>query len=205
MCQGTILTGGGLYSDSVRTQRFGSVNEFRTDANSSYAGLQTSYTQQLGGLTLRGNYTLSNCLDEVSNGGLLSFSTQGILSPLPGELSRQYGNCDYDVRHNISAFGLYRVPFHSTHAVLRQVFGGWSFSGTAFFHTGLPFTVLSQPYTANGNGIFQASRPQFGYRVVALIANHRRSSIFLNLNSTHRSRLWGTIYSLGSLFSELYR
>jgi len=146
-------------------QRFGSVNEFRTDANSSYAGLQTSYTQQIGGLTLRGNYTLSHCLDEVSNGGLLSFSSQGILSPLPGELSRSYGNCDYDVRHNISAFGLYQIPFHSNHALLRQVLGGWAFSETAFFHTGLPFTIHSQSYTANGNGVFQSSGPQFARRV----------------------------------------
>ena len=146
-------------------QRFGSVNEFRTDANSSYAGLQASYTQQIAGLTLRGNYTLSHCLDEVSNGGLLSFSSQGILSPLPGELSRSYGSCDYDVRHNISAFGLYQIPFHSSHAVLRQVLSGWAFSETAFFHTGLPFTILSQPYTANGNGVFQSSGPQFARRV----------------------------------------
>jgi hypothetical protein len=146
-------------------QRFGSVNEFRTDANSSYSGLQTSFTEQVAGLTLRGNYTLSHCLDEVSNGGLLSFSTQGILSPLPGELSRQYGSCDYDVRHNISAFGLYQIPFHSSHAMLRQLLGGWSISETVFFHTGLPFTVLSQPYTANNNGIFQASGPQFARRV----------------------------------------
>jgi hypothetical protein len=29
----------------------------------------------------------------------------------------------------------------------------------------LPFTVLSQPYTANGNGIFQSSGPQFARRV----------------------------------------
>jgi hypothetical protein len=146
-------------------QRFGSVNEFRTDANSSYAGLQTSYTQQIAGLTLRGNYTLSHCLDEVSNGGLLSFSSQGILSPLPGELSRSYGSCDYDVRHNISAFGLYQIPFHSNHALLRQLLGGWAFSETAFFHTGLPFTILSQPYTANGHGVFQSSGPQFARRV----------------------------------------
>ncbi len=146
-------------------QRFGNVNEFRTDANSSYAGLQTSYTQQVGGLTLRANYTLSHCLDEVSNGGLLSFSSQGILSPLPGELSRSYGSCDYDVRHNVSAFGLFRVPFHSSHALLRQVLGGWAFSETAFFHSGLPFTILSQPYTADGNGVFQASGPQFARRV----------------------------------------
>ena len=138
-------------------QRFGNVTEFRTDANSSYAGLQTAYTQQWRGLTLRGNYTLSHCLDEVSNGGLLAFSTQGLMSPFPGELRRQYASCDYDVRHNISAFGLYQVAFRSNHAVLRQIFGGWSFSETAFLHGGLPFSVLSQLYIANGNGVFQAN------------------------------------------------
>ena len=157
-------------------QRFGSVNEFHTDANSSYAGLQTSYTQQIAGLTLRGNYTMSHCLDEVSNGGLLSFSSQGILSPLPGELSRSYGSCDYDVRHNISAFGLYQVPFHSTHALLRHIFGGWALSETAFFHTGLPFTILSQPYTANGNGVFQSSGPQFARRVSG-VPIYRKSAV----------------------------
>jgi hypothetical protein len=84
---------------------------------------------------------------------------------LPGELGRDYGNCDYDVRHNISAFGLYQIRFQSSHRWLRQVFGGWSYSETAFFHTGLPFTVLSQPYTFNGNGIIQASGPQYAKRV----------------------------------------
>jgi hypothetical protein len=173
-------------------QRFGSVDEFRTDANSNYAGLQTSYTQQLGGLTLRGNYTFSHCLDEVSNGGLLSFSTQGILSPLPGELARSYSNCDYDVRHNVSAFGLYQVPFHSAHAVLRALFKDWSFSESAFLHSGLPFTVLSQPYTASSTsattspsgviipaettlGVFQASGPQFANRVPG-VSLYRKSA-----------------------------
>jgi hypothetical protein len=149
-------------------QRFGSVNQFETNANSGYSGLQASVTEQFGGLTLKGNYTLSHCLDEVSNGGLLPFSTQGILSPLPGELSRQYGDCDYDVRHNVSAFGIYQIPFRSSRAALRALFGGWSFSETAFLHSGLPFTVLSQPYTANGNGVFQGSGPQFARRVAGV-------------------------------------
>lgn len=138
-------------------RRFGNVTEFRTDANSSYAGLQTAYSQQWRGLTLHGNYTFSHCLDEVSNGGLLAFSTQGLMSPLPGELNRQYASCDYDVRHNVSAYGLYQVPFHSSHPFLRQMFGGWSVSETAILHSGLPFSVLSQPYIANGNGVFQAN------------------------------------------------
>ncbi len=140
-------------------QRFGNVTEFRTGANSNYNGLQTAYTERLGGLTLRANYTFSRCLDEVSNGGLLAFSTQGLESPLPGELSKQYASCDYDVRHNVSAFGNYQIPFHSSNPLLRQVLGGWSFSETAFVHSGLPFSVLSQEYSANGNGVFQDSDP----------------------------------------------
>jgi hypothetical protein len=140
-------------------QRFANVTEFQTGANSNYSGLQTAYTQQWSGLTLRGNYTFSHCLDEVSNGGLLAFSTQGLESPLPGELSRQHASCDYDVRQNISAFGVYQVPFHSGSPIMRQVFGGWSFSETGFLHSGLPFSVLSQQYSANGKGVLQASNP----------------------------------------------
>jgi len=145
--------------------RFGSVNEFRTDAGSSYTGLQTSATKQWEGLTLRGNYTFSHCLDEVSNGGLLPFSTLGIISPLPGSLRREYGNCDYDVRHNFSGFGVYEIPFHSHRSLLNRVLGGWQYSETAILHSGLPFSVLSAPYSANNNGIFQGSGPQYANRV----------------------------------------
>jgi hypothetical protein len=149
-------------------QRFASVNEFRTDAGSNYTGLQTSASKQFGGLTLRGNYTYSHCLDEVSNGGLLPFSSLGILYPLPGSLRKEYGNCDYDVRHNVSAFGIYAIPFHSSHAPLRYMFSGWQVSETAFLHSGVPFSVLSAPYTAGNHGIFQGSGPQFANRVAGV-------------------------------------
>jgi hypothetical protein len=146
-------------------RRFGSVNEFRTGAGSHYAGLQTSASKQFAGLTVRANYSFSHCIDEVSNGGLLPFSSLGILAPLPGSLRPEYGNCDYDVRHNFSAFAVYEIPFRSSRALLRRAFGGWQFSCTTFLHSGLPFSVLSAPYTANNNGIFQGSGPQFAQRV----------------------------------------
>ncbi len=146
-------------------QRFASVNEFHTGAGSHYTGLQTSAGKQIGGLTLKGNFTFSHCIDEVSNGGLLPFSTLGIISPLPGDLRKEYGNCDYDVRQNFSAFGVYEIPFHSSHTLLRKALGGWQVSETAFLHSGLPFSVLSAPYTANNNGIFQGSGPQYANRV----------------------------------------
>jgi Carboxypeptidase regulatory-like domain len=157
-------------------QRFGSVNEFRTGAGSHYTGLQTSVTKQLAGLTLRGNYTYSHCLDEVSNGGLLPFSTLGILYPLPGDLRKEYGNCDYDVRHNLSAFGIYEIPFHSGHAGLRYMLSGWQVSQTAFLHSGLPFSVVSAPYTANNEGVFQGSGPQYANRVPG-VPLYRKSAV----------------------------
>jgi hypothetical protein len=156
--------------------RFGNVNGFTTGAGSNYTGLQTSVTKQFAGLTLHGNYTYSHCLDEISNGGLLPFSSLGIISPLPGDLSREYGNCDYDIRHNISAFGIYEVPFHSTHAILRRTLGGWQISQTAILHSGVPFSVLSAPYTANNKGIFQGSGPQYANRVPG-VALYRKTPV----------------------------
>jgi len=149
-------------------QRFGNVNEFRTDAGSNYTGLQTSATKQFGNLTLRGNDTYSHCLDEVSNGGLLAYSSLGILSPPPGDLREEYGNCDYDIRHNILAFGIYEIPLHSSHSLLRQMLSRWQVSQTAFLHSGVPFSVVSAAYTANNNGIFQGSGPQYANRVAGV-------------------------------------
>jgi len=162
--------------DQPLDPRFGSVNEFRTGAGSHYAGLQISAAKQIAGLTLHANYTYSHCLDEVSNGGLLAFSSLGILSPLPGDLRPEYGNCDYDIRHNLSAFAIYEVPFHSSRALLRRTLGGWQISATAILHSGVPFSVLSAPYTASNRGIFQGSGPQFANRVPD-VPLHRRTPV----------------------------
>jgi len=142
--------------------RFASVNQLSTGANSNYNGLQLTGEKRLShGLQVRANYTWSHCLDTVSNGGFLSFSSAGILAPLPGELGRQYGSCDYDVRHNVNANYVYELPFTTSHAMLAEFIQGWQVSGTVFWHSGLPFTVFSAPYSAGGNGILQADGPQF--------------------------------------------
>ena len=49
-------------------------------------------------------------MDTVSNGGFLQFSAGGILSPLPGDLARDYGPCDYDIRQNLNAQYVYQLP-----------------------------------------------------------------------------------------------
>jgi hypothetical protein len=142
--------------------RFGAVTQFSTGANSHYNGFQMSAMKRVGhGLMGQINYTWSRCMDTVSNGGFLQFSAGGILSPLPGDLARDYGPCDYDIRHNLNAQYVYRLPVKVQNRFLGHALNGWQVSGTLFWHSGIPFSVLSTPYSANGNGIVNGSGPQF--------------------------------------------
>jgi hypothetical protein len=148
--------------------RFGAVTQFSTGANSHYNGLQLTATKRLGhGLQGLVNYTWSRCMDTVSNGGFLPFSAGGILSPLPGDLARDYGPCDYDIRHNLNAQYVYQLPIRVRSRSLGYALNGWQISGTVFWHSGVPFSVLSTPYSAANpstgrqEGIVQGSGPQF--------------------------------------------
>jgi hypothetical protein len=107
------------------------------------------------------NYTLSHAQDEVSNGGFLPFASGALLSPLPGELARNFGDADYDIRHNLTATYTYELPLHASRPWLAALVNGWQFSQTFFWHTGVPFTVTSAPYTANGRGIINGGGAQF--------------------------------------------
>jgi hypothetical protein len=142
--------------------RFGAVTQFSTGANSHYDGLQMTAIKRFGnGLMGQINYTWSRCMDTVSNGGFLQFSAGGILSPLPGDLARDYGPCDYDIRNNLNAQYVYQLPIKVRNRALGYAMNGWQVSGTVFWHSGIPFSVLSTPYSANGNGIVNGSGPQF--------------------------------------------
>src|SRR5580693_1046970 len=157
--------------------RFGPVTQLNTGANSHYNGLQLTADKRLAhGFQALVNYTWSRCMDTVSNGGFLPFAAGAILSPLPGELGRQYGPCDYDVRQNLTAQYVYQLPIKMRSPILARSLNGWQLSGTAFWHSGLPFSVLSAPYSANGNGIVQGAGPQYA-SVVSGVPLYQHNSI----------------------------
>jgi hypothetical protein len=142
--------------------RFGAVTQLSTGANSHYNGLQISAMKHFGSAIMgQLNYTWSRCKDTVSNGGFLQFSAGGILSPLPADLARDYGPCDYDIRNNLNAQYVYHLPIKVRNRSLGHALNDWQVSGTVFWHSGIPFSVLSTPYSANGNGIVNGSGPQF--------------------------------------------
>ena len=142
--------------------RFGAVTQFSTGANSHYNGVQLTAMKRLThGIQGTVNYNFSRCMDTVSNGGFLPFSAGGLISPLPGNLARDYGPCDYDIRHNFNAQYIYQLPVKVRSRQLGYVLNGWQLAGTVFWHSGIPFSVLSTPYSANGNGVLQGGGPQF--------------------------------------------
>ena len=82
-------------------------------------------------------------------------------------MARDYGPCDYDIRHNLNAQYVYQLPVRVRSHFLGYALNGWQISGTTFWHSGVPFSVLSTPYSAinpvtmQEEGIVQGSGPQF--------------------------------------------
>src|SRR6204780_263758 len=109
--------------------RFAAVTQLSTGANSHYNGLQLTSMKRLGhGLQGQVNYTWSRCMETVSNGGFLPFSAGGILSPLPGDLARDYGPCDYDIRFNLNAQYVYQLAVKVRSHSLGYALYGWQIS-----------------------------------------------------------------------------
>jgi hypothetical protein len=100
------------------------------------------------------NYTWSHNLDEVSNGGLFTIGGDtALLQQLnPFNLRQNYGNSDYDIRHNISADYVVTPGFRFGNGFLNQVLGGWTWGGKVFWRTGLPFTITDANVAYGGFG-----------------------------------------------------
>jgi hypothetical protein len=129
--------------------RVANVGELTNNNVSNYNGITLSVQENMWhGFMGRFNYTYSHALDDISNGGVLPYQyTQSQISLLtqinPSCLRCQnYSNSDYDLRHNITANYLYQMPFHSENRLMDAALGGWIMSGTVYFHTGFPFSLL---------------------------------------------------------------
>jgi hypothetical protein len=58
-----------------------------------------------------------------------------------GLRASNYGNSDYDIRHNFSADWVYIPQVHMSSKFLSQLLGGWEWAGKAFWRSGLPFSI----------------------------------------------------------------
>lgn len=125
--------------------RVGVVKFLNSGAVSNYNGLTLSaQTSTWHGFIGKFSYTYSHALDEVSNAGVLPFSViTSIENQInPYNLRDNYASADYDARHQLSASYIYLLPFKSSNRLVNTVAGGWQLSGTMFYRTGFPFSVI---------------------------------------------------------------
>jgi hypothetical protein len=147
---------------TIPDSRFGQVSNARNFANSNYNGLTLTANHSFsGGFQFQASYTWSHALDEISNNSLSPFglNTAGLYADVifpenPTNLHQfNYGNADYDIRHNFTMNYVWSDAFrHITHWGPNALMKGWSFSGTIFLHSGLPFTPYSATLTSQLQG-----------------------------------------------------
>src|SRR5215472_822502 len=153
MAKGGPFAGPGFANlpTSVPDARFGVVSDANNVGNSNYHGLTLTANHSFsGGLQFQASYTWSHALDEISNNSLSPFGlnqygyVDAVTPQNPTNLRGNYGNADYDVRHNFVMNYVWSDAFrHLTHGGPNALVKGWTFSGTLFAHTGLPFTIVS--------------------------------------------------------------
>ena len=129
--------------------RVANVSTLTNNGYSNYNGVTFSVQQNMWhGLMGRLNYTYSHALDLVSNGGVLPYQITFSQTSVENQINptclrcNNYSNADYDLRHNITANYLYQMPFHSENRLVDAALGGWMMSGTLYFHTGFPFSLV---------------------------------------------------------------
>ena len=150
--------------------RVGRVDQLYSGAVSNYNGVTFSIQEtQWHGLSGRLNYTYSHALDEFSNVPEEPFSviTSVLTQIVPNNLRAQYASGDNDARHLISGSYVYQLPFKSENRLMNAAIGGWMVSGTMFWRTGFPFSIIDGGATGALVGNNLGGTPSLGSTILA--------------------------------------
>jgi hypothetical protein len=110
-----------------------SINQLNSIGNSNYNSLQTTYKLRTWhGLTSQVSYTWAHALDMVTE-------YRGVFPLDSDNLKAEYGNGDFDTRHNFTTYFTYDVP-GSSHGP-KILTHGWQVSSLMTFHSGQPFNI----------------------------------------------------------------
>ena len=126
---------------------FNIVNETRTGAVSNSNGLNITFLRRFAhDFSAQFNYTWQHALDEVSNGGGFIYGNDSFVGQFnPTNLrANNYGNADYDIRHNVTANFLWQPSHKFVNKFVNGTAGGWSVATTWFTRTGLPYSILDE-------------------------------------------------------------
>ena len=122
----------------------GSINQFNSSVTSNYNALQSVLRiRSWRGFTSQFAYTWAHALDEATE-------FRAVIPLDSANLKQEYGNSDFDTRHNFTGYWTYDIP-GSSHGP-KILTHGWQLSGLLSFHSG-------QPFNFPGPGVSGSQRP----------------------------------------------
>jgi hypothetical protein len=129
--------------------RFGGVNEYTSNFDSTYQALQFEIRQRYArGFSYQLNWTWAKSIDDLG-GAVGNAPEDNQVRSLNRRLNR--ADSDFGQRHVVRANVLWQMPFGASwHRALKAVAAGWSIGGIWQWNTGLYSTVLVQGTQFNG-------------------------------------------------------
>lgn len=131
---------GGPQPFATQYPSFGHINQLNSIANSNYNALQTTLKiRTWHGLSGQFAYTWAHALD-------MDTDYRHVLPLDSTNLKEEYGNSDFDTRHNFTSFFTYDVPKAGwAHGWSDRLVNGWQVSTLLSFHSGQPFGGSPRP------------------------------------------------------------
>ncbi len=124
--------------------RFGSVTEISNSGLSNYDGVNVQFRRSFSyGFQGQINYSWSHALDNLSNGGSgLPFSGSSLTTISSPNVAANYGNADYDIRHNMTADFIWDTPWKFGNKWIGNLLSNWTVSGKFFVRSGTPYSLI---------------------------------------------------------------
>jgi hypothetical protein len=119
----------------------GDIFSFTPDTNTDFNALTSQFEHRFHhGVSANVQYTYSRSVDQLSAEGPGFVTNQTY--PIDDRTER--GPSDYDATHNFRVYGVWDLPiFRSRKDFLGSVLGGWELNGIFQFHSGFPWTPVS--------------------------------------------------------------
>jgi hypothetical protein len=131
---------GGPRPFATQFPAFGHINQLNSIANSNYNALQTTFrVRAWRGVSAQFAYTWAHALD-------MDTDYRHVLPLDSTNLKAEYGNGDFDTRHNFTSFFTYDVPKAAwATGWSGRIINGWQVSSLLSFHSGQPFGGSPRP------------------------------------------------------------
>ena len=153
-------------------------------ANSIYHGLNVQFSRRFSrGFNLRGSYTFSKSIDNVSGSGGIAVAQNDL------DLAAERALSNQDQRHNFQANFMYELPigenrafFSGSSPALLNFISGWTFNGNLTMASGTPLTPIyaSSGGSSAGSALYNSLRPDGTGIPVSLPREERTTQMFFN-------------------------